>query len=98
MPKGLIHSKMDDVCVTTTDIKKGEEVLCVYLEDPSSHVIVKSLQDIPLGHKIAIKDIKKGERVLKYGRPIGVAIKDILKGEHVHIHNIKSLRWGKWSQ
>lgn len=44
MPKGLIHSKEDDVCVATTDIKKGEEVLCVYLEDPSSHVIVKAFK------------------------------------------------------
>ena len=96
--RGLIHSKNDDVCVATTDVKKGEEVICAYLEDPTSYVVVKSEQDIPLGHKIALRDIKQGEKVLKYGRVIGVAIKDIKKGEHVHIHNIKSLRWGQWAR
>lgn len=95
MSKGLIHSKEDNVCVLTTDVKKGEEVICAYLENPSEYVIVKSLQDIPLGHKIALKDIKAGEKVIKYGRPIGAATKDISAGEHVHIHNLKSLRWGK---
>ncbi|AEE93209.1 SAF domain protein [Acidianus hospitalis W1] len=96
MPKGLIHSKDDDVCVVTNDVKKGDEVICAYLENPSSYVIIKSEDDIPLGHKIALRDIKKGEKVLKYSRPIGVAISDIRKGEHVHTHNLKSLRWGKW--
>lgn len=95
MPRGLIHSETDDVCVATTDVKRGEEVLCAYLENPSSHVIVKSLDDIPLGHKIALRDIRTGEKVLKYGRPIGAATKDIIKGQHVHVHNIKSLRWAK---
>ncbi|BCU70030.1 UxaA family hydrolase [Stygiolobus caldivivus] len=95
MPKGLVHSKNDDVCVATTDIRKGEEVICAYLENPSSYVIVKSESDIPLGHKIALRDIRKGEKVLKYDRVIGVATQDIRKGEHVHVHNIKSLRWGK---
>jgi (2R)-sulfolactate sulfo-lyase subunit alpha len=95
MPKGLIHSKNDDVWGATTDIRKGEEVICAYLENPSSYVIVKSEEDIPLGHKIALRDIKKGDKVQKYGRVIGEATKDITKGEHVHVHNIKSLRWGK---
>jgi (2R)-sulfolactate sulfo-lyase subunit alpha len=93
MARGLIHSKEDDVCIATTDIKAGEEVMCVYLENPSNHVIVRSLQDIPLGHKIALRDLKRGDKVLKYGRVIGEVIRDIRKGEHVHIHNIRTLRW-----
>ncbi|AOL17466.1 hypothetical protein BFU36_12935 [Sulfolobus sp. A20] len=93
MPKGLIHSKGDDVCVAVEDISAGEEVICAYLDNPSEYVTLKSVQNVPLGHKIALRDIKKGEKVLKYGRPIGEAIQDIRKGEHVHIHNIKSLRW-----
>ncbi|AWS00299.1 UxaA family hydrolase [Metallosphaera hakonensis] len=95
MPRGLIHSEKDDVCVATTDIKKGEEVLCAYLENNSAHVIVKSMDDIPLGHKIALRDIKQGEKLLKYGRPIGMATANISKGQHVHVHNLKSMRWGK---
>ena len=47
-------------------------------------------ENLTLGHKIASKDIVKGEKIIKYNVSIGSAIKDIMKGEHVHIHNIKS--------
>ena len=46
--------------------------------------------DIPMGHKFALRDIKKGEAVIKYGYPIGSAACDIRTGEHVHCHNVKS--------
>ena len=42
------------------------------------------------GHKYALKDIKKGENIIKYGNPIGHATEDIKKGEHVHSHNVKT--------
>ena len=42
------------------------------------------------GHKYALKDIKKGENVIKYGNPIGHATEDITAGEHVHSHNVKT--------
>lgn len=42
------------------------------------------------GHKYALRDIKEGENIIKYGNPIGHAIADIKKGEHVHSHNIKT--------
>lgn len=45
---------------------------------------------LTLGHKIAARDIAEGERVLKYGMPIGVATRAIAKGEHVHVHNLRS--------
>ena len=46
--------------------------------------------NIENGHKYAIKDIKIGENIIKYGEPIGHAICDIKKGEHVHTHNMKT--------
>ena len=46
--------------------------------------------DIPVGHKIASKNIAKGEKVLKYGSPIGSASSHIAIGDHMHLHNIKS--------
>lgn len=46
-----------------------------------------NLQD---GHKYAVKDINRGENIIKYGYPIGHAICDIKKGEHVHTHNTKT--------
>ena len=45
---------------------------------------------VPTGHKMALKDIKKGEFVIKYGNPIGRATEDIKKGDWVHSHNLKS--------
>ncbi len=42
------------------------------------------------GHKYALRDIKCGEDIIKYGNPIGHAICDIKKGEHVHTHNVKT--------
>jgi len=53
----------------------------------------KAVQQIPLGHKIALKDIPAGEQVFKYDESIGVASKDIKKGQHVHTHNLKTARW-----
>jgi altronate dehydratase small subunit len=53
---------------------------------------LKILSDIPYGHKIAIRDIRKGEPVIKYGETIGAATGNISKGEHVHVHNMDSMR------
>ncbi len=98
MPHFAIHSKEDNVGVAITDIRKGEEVEGVYIDDGSPGPKLIALEDIPLGHKIALKDIKTGEKVIKYGRPIGVATKDIKTGEHVHTHNLKSIKWGNLSK
>ena len=49
--------------------------------------------DVPIGHKVALTDIKTGDTVIKYGQDIGKAVADIKKGEHVHVHNLKTKRW-----
>lgn len=46
--------------------------------------------EIPLGHKVAVRAIAQGEKVLKLGVPIGSAVRAIEPGEHVHVHNIRS--------
>src|SRR3954468_10516985 len=43
---------------------------------------------VGLGHKVALRPIKKGEAVYKYGQIIGFASKDIAPGDHVHVHNL----------
>ncbi len=53
------------------------------------------LTDIPMGHKIALRDIQKGEAVIKYGFPIGEATEDIPKGGHIHTHNLHTLLSGE---
>ena len=42
------------------------------------------------GHKYAVRDIAKGEKIIKYGFPIGIATEDVSMGEHVHSHNMKT--------
>ena len=60
---------------------------------------VKVIGDVTYGHKIAVKDIKKGELIMKYGEEIGIATKDIVKGEYVHVHNLDSMRGrGDWDK
>ena len=51
---------------------------------------IRLLQDLPMGHKAAIRKIACGEPIIKYGAVIGAATKDILMGEWVHLHNMKS--------
>lgn len=48
--------------------------------------------DVPYGHKIAVRDIAKGELIIKYGEEIGIATAPIRRGEYVHVHNLDSLR------
>ena len=52
-------------------------------------------EDVPMGHKIALRDIRAGEKVVKYGYPIGEATEDIPAGSHVHTHNLKTLLRGE---
>ncbi len=56
--------------------------------------VVTLTDDLPMGHKAALRDIKKGEAVIKYGFPIGEATQDIPKGAHVHTHNLHTLLSG----
>lgn len=48
--------------------------------------------DVPYGYKIALRDIRKGEHIMKYGESIGAASCDIKKGDYVHVHNLEALR------
>ncbi len=51
---------------------------------------VTLLQAVTLGHKVAARAIGRGEKILKYGVPIGSATDDIPAGAHVHVHNMQS--------
>ena len=56
---------------------------------------VTLLQDVPMGHKVALRAIRKGEPVIKYGFPIGEAKEDIPEGAHIHTHNLHTLLSGE---
>jgi (2R)-sulfolactate sulfo-lyase subunit alpha len=90
--KFLIHHKGDHVGVATSDIKNGENVIGVYMDDNSeTQVVAKG--DIPLGHKIALVQLGVNEPVVKYGVQIGVTTTDWQVGDYVHTQNIKTARW-----
>jgi (2R)-sulfolactate sulfo-lyase subunit alpha len=92
-PHLLIHDKKDTVGVVVIEgLKAGTNMFCVVTHDDSSFKL-KSKMDVPIGHKVALTDIKKGDTVIKYGQDIGKAVADIKKGEHVHVHNLKTKRW-----
>ena len=73
-----------------TDVKAGSEVE-VRNKEGKIQVRVAN-QDIPFGHKIALRPIAKGEDIIKYGECIGIATQDIAEGDYVHVHNLESKR------
>lgn len=93
IPQLLVHDNKDTVGVVVVEgLKAGTDMLCVVTHDNSDfHLIAK--MDIPIGHKVALRDIASGDTIWKYGQDVGVAKADIAKGEHVHVHNIKTKRW-----
>jgi (2R)-sulfolactate sulfo-lyase subunit alpha len=88
----LIHEPQDDVGVAVEDLKTGAEIGVVTLEGQPVGT-VKLVNDVPLGHKVSMRDVVKGRDVIEYGRVIAVATQDAPRGSHVHIHNIKTKRW-----
>jgi len=88
----LIHEKTDTVGVATVDIKAGDNAKGLYM-DSQKEIEVKTLSDVPLGHKVALRDHKIEDPVIKYGNDIGKVVADIKKGQHVHIQNLKTRRW-----
>lgn len=82
-PRLLLLSPDDNVFVLRSRLRADEAVAI-------GDARIRAAKDIPLGHKIAARAILAGEKVLKYGAPIGSAVADIAAGEHVHVHNMKS--------
>lgn len=79
----------DNVVTVLSHVEKSETVS--YLDNGGTKEVVAQ-NDIPIYHKIAIRDIKMDEDIVKYGEHIGRASKDVIKGSHVHTHNIKDHR------
>jgi (2R)-sulfolactate sulfo-lyase subunit alpha len=89
----IVHDKADTVGVAVVeDIQPGKDLTGWILETDET-ISLKALDPVPLGHKIALGDIKTGDTVLKYGYDVGRAVQDIGKGRHVHVHNLKTKRW-----
>jgi (2R)-sulfolactate sulfo-lyase subunit alpha len=90
-PDFLAHHDGDVVAVAVRDLVRGPAE-GAFLRGPAS-VSVDVLEDIPLGHKLALTDIAEGQDIVEYGQRVGVATRDIPRGGYVHVHNVRSARW-----
>ena len=89
----IIHDEKDNVGVVVIEkITPNQDCSCWIMENDKT-ANIKSLNEIPLGHKIAMTDFKEGDTIIKYGHDIGKVVKPINKGEHVHVHNVKTKKW-----
>ena len=86
MKENIIMNPKDNVGICLREFSSGEK-LDFQLDDRNLSVAFE--YPIPMGHKVAIADIQKGEPIIKYGENIGKAILEIAAGQHVHLHNIK---------
>ncbi len=92
-PQLLVHDHRDNVGVVVVEnLTAGTDILGVVTED-NSEIRAVCNQDVPIGHKVALRDLAVGEAVIKYGQDIGKVVKPIHRGDHVHIHNLKTRRW-----
>jgi (2R)-sulfolactate sulfo-lyase subunit alpha len=92
-PQLLVHEKDDNVGVVVVEgLTAGTDMLCVVTHDNSDFRLTAKA-DIPIGHKVALTDLKEGDTVMKYGEDIGKMIADAEQGGHVHTHNCKTKRW-----
>jgi (2R)-sulfolactate sulfo-lyase subunit alpha len=88
----LVHDASDDVGVAVVDLTAGSQCAGRNLTTNRS-LQATAIEDIPLGHKLALKDFAIGDSVTKYGCVIGRVTQPIRSGQHVHVHNLKTRRW-----
>ena len=89
----VLHDAHDTVAVVVVeDVKSGMD-LNAWIMDEDRTISLQARQDIPIGHKVALKDMAVGDTVLKYGIDMGKVVAPIRAGEHAHVHNIKTKRW-----
>lgn len=91
MLNAMIFDTNDSVAVVIESIKSGDDINYFVEGDLKK---IKALHDVVIYHKVAVKEIKKGCSVIKYGESIGNATQDIKIGQHVHTYNLESARNG----
>lgn len=93
IPHLLVHEHEDNVGVVVVEgLTAGTKMTCVVTVDNSSFEL-DAIADVPIGHKIALKDLAEGDTAIKYGEDIGKFVGPAAKGGHVHTHNLKTKRW-----
>ena len=89
----VVHEERDSVGTIVVEGVKSGSKLTGWVMEQDKTVRLTTRSDIPIGHKIALQDLKEDATVIKYGVDIGRVVKPIKKGEHLHVHNVKTKRW-----
>ncbi len=89
----VLHDAGDTVAVVVVEGITAGMALNGWIMDDNRETSLTCKQDIPIGHKVALKDMQVGDTVIKYGVDIGKVVAPIKAGEHAHVHNIKTKRW-----
>ena len=93
IPNFLVHSPKDNVGVVVVEGLKAGTRMAGVITETDSEIEATANHDIPIGHKVALKDFKAGDTVIKYGEDVGRIVADARKGDHIHTHNMKTKRW-----
>ena len=88
MKRAMRINPDDNTATALGDIEAGETISLVSKSGPVGEMT--ATQAVPFGHKLAVADVKNGEKVLKYGEVIGLATQPISKGDYIHTHNVAS--------
>lgn len=89
----VLHDAKDTVAVAVVEGIEAGTQLNAWIMDEDKTIQVVAKQPIPIGHKVALRDMEVGETVFKYGIDIGKVVAPIKAGDHAHVHNIKTKRW-----
>ncbi len=89
----LMHDEGDSVGVVVVEGVKAGDTLTGWIMDQDKLITMPARDDIPIGHKLAIKPLAANDTVIKYGVDVGRAVQPIPAGAHVHVHNLKTKRW-----
>ena len=89
----ILHDPRDTVAVVVVEGVNAGDELNGWIMDDDRSITLRARQPIPIGHKIALRDMAAGDTAVKYGQDIGRVIEPIAAGEHAHVHNIKTRRW-----
>jgi (2R)-sulfolactate sulfo-lyase subunit alpha len=89
----VLHDARDTVAVVVVEGVKAGTPMTGWIMDEDRTMQLDARQDIPIGHKVALKDMRPGDTVLKYGIDMGKVVAPIRAGEHAHVQNIKTKRW-----
>jgi (2R)-sulfolactate sulfo-lyase subunit alpha len=89
----VLHDAKDTVAVVVVEGVTANMALKGWIMDEDRMIDIIAKQDIPIGHKVALKDMAVGDTVLKYGIDMGKVVAPIQAGQHAHVQNIKTKRW-----